>query len=449
MSNVKDFGALGDGATDDTEAIRHAITAGNGSLEFPRGNYRISETIEVVLDETGRIGIDGSSGTATVVMAGAGPAFRIIGAHGGTGDPNSAKPNVWANQRMATLRNLEITGDNPEADGVELIETMQSTFDGVLIRKVRNAIRLHRRNRNVLISDSHIYHNTGVGVLLDEVNLHQINISGSHISYNRRGGIRIEKSEIRNLQITGNDIEYNNYRAHGAEPEPTAEIYIDTRAEKASVNEVTIASNTIQATISPGGANIRIIEKPDESRPPGLWAVTGNIIGSQETNVHLTGCYGVAISGNCIYSCENRNLLLDQCSQINLSGNIFRRHTPRANCGVRIVNSKDVVLSGCTIQDESPEGQANGASLLELSSCKRISVQGCQLLDGSPYGIDAEDCEQTNISGCTVAGDRIADRNLAAIRFHGTGAANLISACTVNANVETGDGVEIANLVKV
>src|SRR5690606_12535084 len=155
---------------------------------------------------------------------------------------------------MPTVRDLEITADHPEGDGIELVGTMQATIEGVLIHKMRHGIRLHRRNRNVLINACHIYHNTGVGVFLDEVNLHQINIVGNHISYNRLGGIRIEKSEIRNLQITGNDIEYNNHRTHGTEPKPTAEITIDTQAPGATVDEVTICSNTIQATVSPGGA---------------------------------------------------------------------------------------------------------------------------------------------------------------------------------------------------
>ena len=118
-------------------------------------------------------------------------------------------------------------GAHAEADGFELIETMQSVFEGVLVTRCRHGIHLIQRNRNVLISHCHIYFNTGVGVYLDGVNLHQINIASSHISYNRLGGIRLDRSEVRNLQITGNDIEYNNHKSHGAEPEPTAEIYIN------------------------------------------------------------------------------------------------------------------------------------------------------------------------------------------------------------------------------
>lgn len=431
MSDVRTFGAVGDGKADDTEAIRHALTQGDGLLEFPRGNYLISETIEIRLDETGRLGINGNDGTATVIMAGEGPAFRIIGTHSGTGDPNSAKPNIWEKQRMPTIRNIEVTATNQKADGFELIETIEAVFTGVLIRQVRHGIRLHKRNRNVLIHDSNIYHNFGVGIYLDEVNLHQINICGNHISYNRLGGIRIEKSEVRNLQITGNDIEYNNHRTFKTDPEITAEILIDTTSEKSSVNEVTISSNTIQATPSPGGCNIRVNNKPSEDRPPGLWTISGNVIGNQENSIHLTGCYGIAISGNTIYSSDNRNLLLDQCSHINVSGNVFRRHTPKLQTGVRVIDSTDCIFSGCSFRDESEEGQANGASLLELENCRRISVQGCQLIDGAPWGLDVVKSSEVNVNGCIFGGDLVSKRGEGSIRFSGTGENNLITACSI------------------
>jgi len=449
MSNVRTFGAVGDGVTDDTEAIRHTLKQGDGSLEFPRGDFLISETIEVNLDETGRLGIDGTDGTATVIMSGEGPAFRIIGTHGGTGDPGSAKPNIWKKQRMPTFKNIEVTATNQNADGFELIETMEAVFSGVLIRQVRHGIRLHKRNRNVLIADSHIYHNFGVGVYLDGVNLHQINICGNHISYNRLGGIRIERSEVRNLQITGNDIEYNNHRTFGTEPEITAEILIDTTAERATVNEVTVASNTIQATPSEGGCNLRINNKDRRDRPPGLWTISGNIIGNQVNSVHLTGCYGVAISGNTIYSSENRNLLIEGSSHINVTGNVFRRHTPRLFTGVRVEDSTDCVFSGCSFRDESEEGQKNGASLLELSECRRISVQGCQLIDGAPFGLDASSCSDVNVNGCTFGGDLIEKRGEGSIRFSGHGRNNLVTGCNIDGKTDIGDdsGVKVLNSV--
>ena len=34
MSSVRDFGAVGDGQMDETDAIRHALADGEGLLEF-------------------------------------------------------------------------------------------------------------------------------------------------------------------------------------------------------------------------------------------------------------------------------------------------------------------------------------------------------------------------------------------------------------------------------
>jgi hypothetical protein len=53
MSDVRDFGASGDGKQDDTEAIRHAVRDGDGVLYFPRGEYRITAPIEIELNATG------------------------------------------------------------------------------------------------------------------------------------------------------------------------------------------------------------------------------------------------------------------------------------------------------------------------------------------------------------------------------------------------------------
>ncbi|MFT7513510.1 MAG: hypothetical protein ACI9QL_002723 [Candidatus Omnitrophota bacterium] len=429
MSSVKNFGAEGDGVTDDTEAIEHAIRETDGLVRFPRGLYKITRTINIPLAVDGPLGLDGTSGTATVRMTGSGPAFRLVGNHAGTGDPASLKPQVWQSERMPVIQHLVIEGAHAQADGIELMETMQVLFEGVLIRHVRHGIRLHKRNRNVLIAHSHIYHNSGVGIFLDQVNLHQINISSCHISYNRLGGIRIEGSEVRNLQITGNDIEYNNAQSHPDLPsEPTAEIWIDTRAEKASVNEVAICSNTIQATESVGGCNIRILENPDTSRPPGLIAITGNIIGSQENNVHLTGCYGVTLSGNCIYSCGKRNVWVEDSRLITLSGNSFRRHTDKYHTGIRFDRSTDCTMSGCTMHDATDTGQASGVSLVELQACARINLSGCLLLDGVPYGLDAVDCRQVLVSGCTIAETRSVPAAKGAVRFAGKGEGNVQSA---------------------
>ena len=48
--NVRNFGAVGDGKTDDTTAIQHAVDDSRaGRVIFPRGDFRITKTIEIKL----------------------------------------------------------------------------------------------------------------------------------------------------------------------------------------------------------------------------------------------------------------------------------------------------------------------------------------------------------------------------------------------------------------
>ena len=60
--NVKSYGAVGDGQTDDTEAIRKAINnayAKNGTAYFPKGTYLISDTITLQKNDTRKLLIKG------------------------------------------------------------------------------------------------------------------------------------------------------------------------------------------------------------------------------------------------------------------------------------------------------------------------------------------------------------------------------------------------------
>ncbi len=444
MTNVRDFGAVGDGKTDDTEAIQHAIDEGVGRVELTRGDYLITRTLQVDLARVGRTGIDGSLGTAKLLMAGSGPAILLKGTHASSADPAGFRPAEWQNERMPIVRDIEIEGRHAKADGIRIVGVMQPTLSGVLIREVHTAVHVTSRARNLLIDGCHFYHNTGVGVHLDNVNLHQSIIADSHISYCRLGGIRIENSEIRNLQITGNDIEYNNNASHGvegADDEPTAEIYIDVAA--GSVREGTIVSNTIQATASANGANIRMIGSPGEDRETvnhkaGMWTISGNLIGSQRTNIHLTSVRGVVISGNHIYSGHHRNLLIESSRNIVVGPNCFG-HNPdyrkkELATGIRLVDSQNCNLTGVLIEDaEAGQHTVAGAepirreALVELVRCRRVNVSGVQILDGTPNGMLLEDCQDTVITGCTVTDDREPKRMEHAVVWTGSGRGGLVA----------------------
>lgn len=445
MGNVKDFGAKGDGLADETAAIQHAIDAGDGVLHFPPGRYRITATLRVDLTKRGPVAVDGSGGTARLRMEAAGPAILLKGDHERTADPSHFRPEEWERQRMPTVRDLEIEGAHPEADGIRIEGVMQPTLTGLLIREGRTAVHVTGRARNVLISACHFYHGRGVGIHLEKVNLHQTIVTGSHVSYFRRGGLRIEGSEIRNLQITGNDIEYNNHKSYpGAEPEPTAEILIDVR--EGTVREGTISGNTLQATGSPGGANVRFLGAGPNVKG-GMWAISGNLIGSQEVNLELTAVSGIAVSGNHIYSGHRHNILARQCSQLAVGANVLGHNADYGDneigTGARFEGCTDTAI-GALVVKGSRAGKTTVAEalpaerlgLLELVDCRRVTVTGAQLTDPAPYGLYGEGGADIVITGCSILEARAEKLMKAAVMWKGDVPGAILSSCRVGRGTE-------------
>jgi hypothetical protein len=405
MTNVRDFGAKGDGQTDDTKALRHAVDQGGGRLVFSRGIYRLTAPLEIDLDRSGLIALDGEGGTARLLMDGPGPCIRLVGSHTGSADPVSFEPRVWQRQRMPTVSDLEIVGNHDQADGIEVEGTMQATITGVLIRRCRYGVHLVKRNRNVLLADSHIYDGRGpaIEVYFDGVNLHQTIINGCHISMCKHAGIKIIKSEVRNLQITGCDIEYN----HDPSNPNSADVWIDSR--EGTVREGTLSSNTIQAKGSPRGANIRIEGTlRDDSASAGMWTITGNVLSDQEINVWLRYCRGLTLSGNMFASAYKHSILLEHCRDVVIGPNVLDHNPDYSGAfidGIRIVGSaginlQNLILEGC--RAGSPE--EGGA--IEVVDSSEVLILGCQVLDAEHRGIDIRNCRNTKFSECIVVDRR-------------------------------------------
>jgi hypothetical protein len=401
MSTVRDFGARGDGQTDDTAALCHALQQGGGAVVFPRGDYQISRTLYVPLQPHGRLSLEGQGGVARVVMAGPGPALHLVGTHRRTAEPSHFAEGVWRGERMPTVRNLEVVGAHPEADGVRLDGTMQATLTGLLIRRCRHGIHLLGRNRNVLIADCHVYDNTGVGVFLDRVNLHQINVHGSHISYCKQGGIRVVGSEVRNFQICSNDIEYN----FDPQAQASADVLFDCR--DGTVREGTLVGNTVQARRSPGGANVRLLGVGrDNPNAVGLFTITGNLIGSQQTAIELRACRGVVVSGNVIYSGYANALWAEDAEHVVLGANSID-HNPeyRGPSTDRVVlrRCRNVNLTGLLLQ-HTRDAEAPVESSVEVRDCQNVSVTGCQVHNARTRGIAVYGSTAVRVADCTVRG---------------------------------------------
>lgn len=396
---------------------------GDGLLHFSQGVYRISETLNVDLDRHGYLAITGEEGLARLIMTGAGPALRLIGTHQGTADPPSVKPPVWQRQRMPVIRGIEIIGQHPEADGIELVHTMQTTIEHVLIRNVRHGVHLVERNRNFLLHDSHIYDNRGVGVFFDRCNMHQAIISDNHISYNRLAGIQSLGGDLHNLQITGNDIEYNYEDGVAG----AADIWFDAREGMAS--EITITSNTIQARPSPEGTNLRIFGSTTaELGTARLITIASNVLGSQATSIEMRHVNRVAISGNTIYDGQVMGIDCQRCAQVAISGNTFgwpRGPQREMTDSIRLTECTEVNITGMVLR-EARHGDASGGGAITMIDTEDCAVSGCQIHDPHWRGVHLENCRRCRISDNSILDSHQGGRMLEAIAVTGESRDNLV-----------------------
>ncbi|MEX1230494.1 MAG: right-handed parallel beta-helix repeat-containing protein [Planctomycetaceae bacterium] len=447
MANVYNFGASGDGRNDDTEAMQHALDAGDGILDLHKGTYRISQPLVIDMTKSGYAAVRGVGGASRIIMTGPGPAIRLLGDHQGTADPGSFKDHTWENERFPTISGVEILGEHPEAVGIELRKTMQATITQVLVRHCKVGVHLVERNRNFILADSHIYDNHEYGVFFDNCNLHQAIIHGNHISYNKRGGIKTLDGDVHNFHITGNDIEYNNRPGLDESPnsEPTGgEIWFES--PNGSISEVSIASNTIQATVQPGGANIRIWGPPELSLI-GAWliAITGNVIGSQNRGLDLRHVRRITVTGNTIYDSRDLSLYAENCSSLIYSANTISWRTdderPLSD-GIRLVDCENCILSSLS-GERIASGTAEEGGAISLINSKAITVSQCILLDCNHRGIDVADCDHCQIQGNTITDRRDPVRMLQAVRVRGTSKGNV-----VQGNIVSGAAGELIDVAE-
>jgi hypothetical protein len=310
---------------------------------------------------------------------------------------------------MPLVDGIVIAGNHPAAVGIEAVGTMQLTITRVHIRNVLHGIHLVENNRNVIISDCHVYENRGVGIYYDNVNLHQSNITGCHISYNAGGGIVSRAGNVRNIHVTGCDLESNMIPGAAA----TANVLIDCSGSKYGTGEVAVTGCTIQHNnLSPSGANIRILGRSDSGADAevvreGNVTITGNVLSDVKVNVHLRGCRGVTLTGNTFWQGYTHNLLIEDCTNIIVGPNNFDRNprynygnTQEANNSLVFRNSADCTLSGLHITNVWRE------PALTVENGSRFNITGCTILDCDQVGLLLRNVTRSQVSNCLIRDDR-------------------------------------------
>ena len=131
--NVLDYGATGNGTTDDTAAIQAAFNAANtekgATVYFPSGDYLITSTL--TLPRSARIA--GATrrgvGNPPSIIAGSGIYANFAG-------PAMRAAEATVTSYDLTISNLHIRGNNalyPSGDGLQFIKTADVTLDSLIV----------------------------------------------------------------------------------------------------------------------------------------------------------------------------------------------------------------------------------------------------------------------------------------------------------------------------
>lgn len=169
--NVKAFGAKGDGASDDTEAIQAAIDAASKShgaqtVFIPGGQYVISQI--ALKNQVSLEGAGGSSGAPH-------PGTTLLQKSGADSDLIVSDPALLGrdNQHWSCIRNLALQGA-PDASRGSAIKFNVGPGEGVkfehlsIKRFAEAGVWLARgTNGSIYMEDIHLFHNGTYGIQVD------------------------------------------------------------------------------------------------------------------------------------------------------------------------------------------------------------------------------------------------------------------------------------------
>jgi len=281
----------------------------------------------------------------------------------------------------------------------------------------------------VIVSDCHIYNNTGVGIYYDNVNLHQSNIIGSHISYNDGGGIVVRGGEVRNVHIGTCDIEGN---MGGPDSKPTANVLLDSTG--GSIGEVAIVGCTIQHSHhAPNSANIRINgESTDRSSPGenryGYITIADNVLSDAQVNIDVANTRGVTITGNTMWKGHTHDLRVHHSESVVVSDNVFDRSplyhyygkSNAARLGLIFTDS-----DGCTISGNHILGVHVDSAAVVVRDCRRFNITDCTILDCGSCALLLDNVSNSRVSDCLIRNDLPTAGNALSIKVRG-GKGNMI-----------------------
>ena len=438
--NVKDFGAIGDGVTDDTTVIQAAITAASGnSLYFPKGTY-IASTLSVAVVESWR-----GDGLATVLKQKASTAGHFITLSGTskiltirhmTFDGNYL--NQIAESTNSTIH-VTAVGTATMASGLDVESCVFQDGNNADISMFTDATRATNEFLTVrgctFLGGAEGTSTTHDTRSIDHRCSADFTIVGNFFDLRRtpvifgRAGILVYDgfalaSSDRQRGIIANNFLNRMGRSHSSSTLGCIDVYNYGRSvtitgntivnafgrgiqTKADADTLTITGNVVDTVLGigiepPGGAIS--VNSSTNTLAYGNWVISANAIKDAGTdgivvtgnNVDLTTfATDISVTGNTISNSGNRGITIGNVNNIVVSGNSIDR-------GVIGINAANIKKSALITSNTISNTTAAGVFIADTSNNARITVSTNDIFESVTQSIYIGAAALGSVCGNTI-----------------------------------------------
>lgn len=349
--NVKDYGAVGNGTTDDTTAIQAAIDNG-GSIFIPVGTYKITTALTI--------------SDSNLVISGYGATLHMVG---NTGDFEQYECNAivfngsTATQKNIVIEGLKFTGENRWGGISSIVTDLVNGWDGGVFGNVNEDNYICREN--VLIRDVEVtgayYH----AIYLTSTSVSLLNIKATNCE-NQREEYVVGARAASNIILQNIIVENSGYKNVGT-----------------SYGDYVVYDN--------------IITQLSSSTSTGLY------VGHFSRNVTITNCLVEGTLGNFMkVSYYAKDVAITNCT-FEGDGYIFLQ-------GVQ-----DVVIDNCIIKSSGKRALHTGYhSTWGDLDCVNVTVSNCRIESSNTEGDDEDyslrivelsDIYNSILTNCDITGN--------------------------------------------
>lgn len=365
---------VGDGVADDYEDLQAVLNFATGAISFdPAKKYFISQSLKVNASLAN--GLYGNR--TTFIVGGDFPAFTIKGGmSGGSANPltNGALSRQEGGFHVDGIR--AYSTDLVSGIGVALSNLFKPRITNCDFMYLKHGIQFSGLNRDVIITDNHIYACHDYGVYFDNTaDIHQLNVLGNIITYCTRN-IFLDNADIYNLQIVGNDIELGTYPTDVAAADK-ADIWIT--AMSSMVEDVSILGNTLEDH----------------------W--TSNRLVKME-GLYTSSILSVVISGNSSGNSSKGEIELGGVSGVYIDGQF------KKSSGDTLVFTGNVDGLTMSVQANKQDGRGGLVSCHGAHSLSNIQISGCQMNGSGAYNA-VRLLGKPTLKNVTISGNNLHDRS--------------------------------------